>query len=93
MIKTIVTTPKYNQDYKKLKRKHYDMNKLHTVINLILNNETELLRTRYRDHQLKGEFKHIRECHIEADWLLLYQINENELELWLMRTGSHDKVL
>ncbi|WP_446450068.1 type II toxin-antitoxin system RelE/ParE family toxin [Tuanshanicoccus lijuaniae] len=39
---------------------------------------------------LKGEFQGIQECHIEKDWLLMYEIIQNELVLLLMRTGSHD---
>ncbi|MBO6292417.1 MAG: type II toxin-antitoxin system mRNA interferase toxin, RelE/StbE family [Selenomonas sp.] len=30
-----------------------------------------------------------RRCHIEPDWLLVYQIIEDRLVLKLMRTGSH----
>lgn len=38
---------------------------------------------------LTGEYCGFRECHIEPDWLLVYRTNEEELELFLFRTGSH----
>lgn len=42
---------------------------------------------RYRDHPLKGEWKGYRDAHIEPDWLLLYRIVGDELQL--VRTGTH----
>jgi mRNA interferase YafQ len=44
---------------------------------------------KYRDHQLKGKMKEYRECHIEPDWLLIYQIFEDELILSASGTGTH----
>ena len=46
-----------------------------------------------RDHQLTGNMKDFRECHIEPDWLLLYQIHEDELILTATATGSHSDLL
>lgn len=43
-----------------------------------------------RDHSLSGNWSGYRECHIQPDWLLIYRVNENELELLLMRTGTHN---
>lgn len=40
-----------------------------------------------RDHPLKGEWKGFRDLHIEPDWLLIYRIEGEELQL--ARTGSH----
>lgn len=49
------------------------------------------LPEKYRDHQLVDSkmYKHVRECHIQPDWLLIYHINDDELVLSLLRTGSH----
>jgi len=43
----------------------------------------------YKDHKLIGNFKNLRECHIEPDWLLLYFKEDTKVSLVLMRTGSH----
>ncbi len=40
-------------------------------------------------HQLIGEWKDFRECHIEPDWLLIYKIENKELILFATATGSH----
>ena len=45
------------------------------------------LEDRYRDHPLLGGYRGTRECHIEPDWLLIYEVTEEELVL--IRTGSH----
>lgn len=57
------------------------------VIELLANGET--LPLKYKDHSLIGDYADCRECHITPDWLLIYQINNNELILYLTRTGSH----
>ena len=38
---------------------------------------------------LLGGYAGFHECHITPDWLLIYQIYEEELYLLLSRTGSH----
>lgn len=56
----------------------------------MLVNEQELPE-KYRDHNLTNSrnYKNVRECHIQPDWLLIYQINRDILTLILLRTGSH----
>lgn len=52
--------------------------------------EGETLETKYRDHLLSGQYKGTRECHVEPDWLLIYELSENELVL--VRTGTHSNL-
>lgn len=47
----------------------------------------EVLDAKYRDHVLVGQYEGTRECHIEPDWLLIYDVAESELIL--IRTGTH----
>ena len=47
------------------------------------------LPEKYRDHSLSGNFAGCRECHITPDWLLIYEIANEELILYLTRTGTH----
>ena len=64
-----------------------DIDKLEEVVNRLANRE--MLELKYRDHNLSGEFSGFRECHIAPDWLLIYRVEEDELILLLMRTGTH----
>ena len=49
--------------------------------------ETGQLPVAYRPHPLSGEWAGVWECHIEADWLLIYEVTPTEV--LLIRTGTH----
>jgi mRNA interferase YafQ len=77
------------RDVKRLKKRKYDMEKLILTLNLLL--EQKPMPPEYRDHQLKGKLSDFRECHVggEGDWLLMYQIFDDELVLSASATGTH----
>ncbi len=83
----IVYKNRMKRDIKLLKKRGKDLNKLEYVLNTLANRQK--LPLKYKDHQLKGEWVDFRECHIEPDWLLIYQIAEDELILYATATGSH----
>lgn len=64
-----------------------DLDKLFKIIEKLAQGKT--LEAKYRDHSLTGDYKGTRECHIEPDWLLIYEIFEDVLVLSLQRIGSH----
>lgn len=80
-------TVKFQKDLKKIKKRGYDLSLLKTV--LVILAEGEKLPYKYKDHSLLGNFKGCRECHITPYWLLIYEISDEELILYLTRTGSH----
>lgn len=84
---TIKYQKAFKRDYKLLKKRGYDTRRLAAVVKLL--QAQEPLPERYRDHALTGEWKGCRECHIAPDWLLIYEINQQELVLYLTRTGTH----
>ena len=43
----------------------------------------------YLPHKLKGKYKGCWECHILPDWLLIWKLDNNELRLILVDTGTH----
>ena len=47
------------------------------------------IQPKYKDHPLSGNYSHCRECHVEPDLLLVYRHVEDELLLYLVRTGTH----
>jgi len=85
---TIYYTTQFKKDYKRIKKQHKDLAKLQSVIESLVNEE--LLDNRHKDHQLIGDWKKHRECHIESDWLLIYRISQSNL--YLERTGSHSEL-
>ena len=80
-------TSQFKKDFKLAKKQGKNIDKLFAVIEKLANGET--LEPRHRDHDLIGNYKGCRECHIEPDWLLVYEIFEDVLVLMLYRTGSH----
>ena len=84
-IRRLNTTNKFEKDIELAKRRGKDMGKIRTIIDLLVNRHS--LSGALNDHPLKGEFKGYRDLHIEADWLLIYKVNDKDL--WLSRTGSH----
>ncbi|MDO5330673.1 MAG: type II toxin-antitoxin system YafQ family toxin [Bacillota bacterium] len=82
-------TNQFKKDYKVALKKGCDKKKLEAVIALLANEES--LPEKYKDHPLTNSrnFKNVRECHIEPDWLLVYQIVKDILTLRLIRAGSH----
>ena len=83
-------TNQFKKDIKLAKKQGKDIDKLFDVIGILANGET--LDEKYRDHDLSGNFKGCRECHIEPDWLLIYEIDNNVLVLVLNRVGSHSEL-
>jgi mRNA interferase YafQ len=75
------------KDAKLMQKRGKNMKKLVNALDLLASGKT--LPSKYKDHQLTGNLSDFRECHIEPDWLLIYQIFKNELILSATATGSH----
>ena len=80
-------TSQFKKDLKQAKKQQKNIDKLFFVIEQISNGIP--LEEKYRDHNLNGDYKNCRECHIESDWLLIYEIIDDVLVLVLTRLGSH----
>lgn len=82
-------TGQFKKDYRLAVKRGCDPDKLSEVITMLVNEQP--LPEKYRDHALVNSrnYKNMRECHIEPDWLLVYKIEQEILILKLIRTGSH----
>ncbi len=83
----IVVTSMFRKDLKTVKRQGYDLSLLSNVVDTIALGLP--LDEKYKDHSLIGNYKGCRECHITPEWLLIYEIYDGELILYLTRTGTH----
>lgn len=83
-------TNQFKKDIKLAKKQNKDLNKLFDVVNILA--EGGILEVKYRDHYLSGEYKGTRECHVEPDWLLVYEIQNDVLVLMLYRLGTHSEL-
>lgn len=82
-------TGQFKKDYKLAMKRGCNPNKLREVITMLVNEQP--LPEKCKDHALTNSrnYKNMRECHIEPDWLLVYKIEKEILLLKLIRTGSH----
>lgn len=80
-------TTRFEKDVKLAAKRGYKIDLLTAVIKTLAAGET--LAESYKDHPLKGKYSGCRECHITPDWLLIYEIANDELILYLTRTGTH----
>ena len=83
----IVYHSQFKKDYKRALKRGCDPQLLCDIVTMLANGEP--LPAKNRDHALTGNYKGMRECHIQHDWLLVNQVREEELVLALVRTGSH----
>lgn len=88
---TIKYQTMFKKDFMRIKKRGYDVRLLENVIECLASGVS--LDEKYRDHPLTGDWIGFRECHIASDWLLIYKIDNNELILFLTRTGTHADLL
>lgn len=84
-MKAIRRTTQFKKDVKRAQKRGKDFSKLKIVIEKLARGEA--LDEKYRDHALTGGYQGTRDCHLEPDWLLIYEMGDEELIL--IRTGTH----
>lgn len=79
----------FKKDFKLAVKRGCDIAEFQKVVTFLANEQP--LPAKYRDHALTNskDYKDVRECHIQPDWLLIYKIYNDSLILKLIRTGSH----
>ena len=79
----------FKRDYRLAVKRGCDPKKLEEVVSIL--QAEKPLPEKYRDHDLTNsrDYKGMRECHIDPDWLLVYKVYRDMLLLKLIRTGSH----
>ncbi len=84
-MKLLQVAKQFKKDVKRLKKQGKQLEKLKSIIDTIC--VGEVLVEKFHDHKLVGNYNNARECHIEPDWLLIYELSEETVKL--RRTGSH----
>lgn len=89
----LVLSSNFKKQYKKVSKQGKDLNKIDYVIDKLAK-RGEKLEQKYKDHILinNKHYMNCRECHIEPDWPLVYQYEDNILNLLLVATDSHIKI-
>ena len=77
----------FKRAYKRCLKRGFDSALLTEV--LVILSETGTLPAQYKPHKLVGKYAGLWECHIQQDWLLVWEQHDEELELILIDTGTH----
>lgn len=78
----------FKKDVKLCQKRLKNMEKLKKAMTMLI--QQEPLPPQYKDHPLKSNWSHHRDCHIEPDWLLIYKIDGDDI--YFVRTGSHSDI-
>jgi mRNA interferase YafQ len=89
-MRTPVYSTRFRKDYKLCQKRGYSMSKLLETMG-DLESETPLSPL-LKEHPLQGDYSGCLECHIESDWLLVYQIDDEIKEVYFVRTGTHSDI-
>jgi mRNA interferase YafQ len=80
----------FKKSLKRCQKRGLDIEKLRAVLYIL--SESGKLPTNYKPHKLSGKYIGLWECHIEPDWLLVWDQNDKQLTLLLIDTGSHSDI-
>ena len=83
----VVLSTRFKRDQKTASKRGYNLELLNDVVDKLASRQQ--LPDKNRDHELSGDYAGFRECHVAPDWLLVYRVVEEDLILYLMRTGTH----
>ena len=85
----IIFDNKFKKEYKRALKRGCKPDKMEKVLDILANEKP--MPPKYKDHQLTDSknFKNVRECHIDPDWLLVYRIEKQVQILRCLRTGTH----
>ena len=87
----IIPSKRFEKDMKRCEKRGYNMQLIKDAIVLLA--ETGTLPAEYKPHQLLGDRKGQWECHIQPDWLLIWEQHDQELILVMLNTGTHSDLL
>ncbi|MFZ0930056.1 MAG: type II toxin-antitoxin system YafQ family toxin [Syntrophobacteraceae bacterium] len=91
-MRTIERSSAFKRDYKReAKGQHQETLDIELIPMLMALADDQPLAPSHHDHDLSGDWKGYRECHVKPDLLLIYRKSGSDA-LRLARLGSHSKL-
>ena len=84
---TPIFTGSFKKDHKLMKKRNKDIDKLTEIMGMLINEQP--LLPKHKNHPLHGKWEGTLECHVEPDWLLIYEVDPAAREVTFHRSGSH----
>ena len=86
-MRTFSRTSQFKKDVKRADQRGQDLAKLKAALERLIAGGP--LPAEFKDHPLRENFAGSRDCHIEADWVLIYTLSEKDTHVCFERTGTH----
>lgn len=86
----VYTTKKFDKALKKCIKRGFDPQRLKDIVKSLI--DTGTVDKRYRPHKLSGDYEGYWECHIQGDWVLVWDQDDDRLTLLLIDTGTHSDI-
>ena len=83
----LIYSTKFKKDIKLCQKRNYDFSTFKKIITLLEKNGT--IPPNYKPHILSGNFSNHWECHIKPDWILIWTQDDENKEIYLVRTGTN----
>ena len=83
-------TKRFEKDVKRCVKRGLNISKLQAAANLLA--DTGTLPVQYKPHKLTGNYAGCWECHIEPNWLLVWEQDDFKLTLLFLHTGTHSDI-
>ncbi|MCD9854144.1 type II toxin-antitoxin system YafQ family toxin [Epilithonimonas sp. JDS] len=83
----VIASNKFKKDFKKSLKRGLNEELLKEVVSLLA--AEGILPPKYKAHKLSGNYEGYWECHIQSDWLLVWDQEEEIRLITLIRTGTH----
>jgi len=90
-MRRIERTGQFKRDYKREAKRHHAMLDVALMPIVKALAEDLPLEPCHRDHELTGDWKDHRDCHVKPDLVLIYRKPDGEA-LQLLRLGSHSEL-
>ena len=87
----VVISNQFKKDFKRCIKRGLNMRLITDAMDLLA--ETGTLPFKYHPHKLSGDKQGIWECHIQPDWLMTWEQNNDQLTLLFLQTGTHSDLL
>ena len=87
MTRNILYSKQFKKDVERIAKRGLDLEELKNVIRML--QQGKKLDAKYKNHPLAGEFEGTFDCHIKPDWILVYSLDDTDLVLTCIRTGTH----
>jgi mRNA interferase YafQ len=89
---SLIFTTQFKKDSKKYFKNPKKFKKIRECLILLEKGGADAIPGNMKPHKLSGNWAGCWECHIEGDLLIIWQQDDNQNEVYIVRLGSHSEL-